>query len=75
VTLPETPAGSAGVARAWGWVAHLRTGGTTPWSQWQDPAPPAEQGGRYLPGAQQLELLRRLNLLGPPPAELAGRWV
>ena len=76
MTPPErrpTPAESAGVARAWGWVAHLRTGGTTPWSQWQDPAPPAEQAGRYLPGAQQLELLRRLNLVGPPPPGLAGR--
>ena len=69
----ESPAESAGVARAWGWVAHLRAGGTTPWSRWQEPAPPAEQRGRYLPGAQQLELLRRLNLVGPPTAELAGR--
>lgn len=73
MTPTESPAESAGVARAWGWVAHLRTGGTTPWAQWQEPAPPAEQSGRYLPGAQQLELLRRLNLVGPPPAELADR--
>jgi hypothetical protein len=64
---------SDGVARAWGWVHHLRSGGATPWSQWQDPAPPAEQAGRYLPGAQQLELLRRLNLAARPSAELAER--
>ena len=76
MTPPErrpAAAESAGVARAWGWVAHLRTGGTTPWSQWQQPAPPAAQSGRYLPGAQQLELLRRLNLVGPPAAGLADR--
>lgn len=67
------PAGSADEARAWGWVHHLRTGGVTPWSRWREPARPAEQAGRYLPGAQQLELLRRLNLAGSPSAELAGR--
>ena len=44
--------------RAWGWVAHLRDGGTTPWAAWTAPAEPA---GTDLPGAQQLELLRRLN--------------
>lgn len=48
--------------RAWGWVAHLRQGGTTPWTQWRTPADPS---GRVLPGAAQLELLRRLNLAGP----------
>lgn len=62
-----------GEARGWGWVAHLRGGGTTPWSGWQTPAPPAEQAGRYLPGAQQLELLRRLNLVRRPTAALAER--
>lgn len=58
--------------RAWGWVAHLRAGGTTPWSTWTGQA---ERGGRFLPGAQQLELLRRLNAAAaaPVPAELAGR--
>ena len=45
--------------RAWGWVAHLRDGGTTAWADWSTAA---ERGGRFLPGAQQLELLRRLNL-------------
>jgi hypothetical protein len=62
-----------GEARGWGWVAHLRDGGTTPWSAWQAPAPPAEQAGRYLPGAQQLELLRRLNLVRRPTPALTER--
>jgi hypothetical protein len=60
-----------GRARAWAWVAHLRAGGTTPWSAWAD-ADAADQG-RFLPGAQQLELLRRLNLAGRPPARLVDR--
>ena len=68
-----TSAEGAGVARAWGWVHHLRDGGTTTWSAWRDPAPPSGQAGRYLPGAQQLELLRRLNLAGRPTTELAER--
>lgn len=63
----------AGVARAWGWVAHLRAGGTTPWSTWADTAPATEQRGRYLPGAAQLELLRRLNLQGAPDPTLTER--
>ena len=62
---------------AWGWVAHLRDGGTTTWRDWRAAAPDAtragESRGRYLPGAQQLELLRRLNLVGRPTAELASR--
>jgi hypothetical protein len=47
--------------RAHGWVAHLRAGGTTPWLAWtgHDDAAPA---ARAVPGAQQLELLRRINL-------------
>jgi hypothetical protein len=60
-------------ARAWGWVAHLRDGGTTPWSAWGSLAGADEQSGRYLPGAQQLELLRRLNLRRLPSPELAER--
>jgi hypothetical protein len=60
-------------ARAWGWVAHLRDGGTTPWSAWGTLAGADEQSGRYLPGAQQLELLRRLNQLRLPSPELADR--
>jgi len=56
--------------RAWGWVAHLRDGGTTQWADWQQPG---ATGGRWLPGAQQLELLRRLNASGRPPTALAVR--
>ena len=60
-----------GAARATAWVAHLRAGGTTPWAAWtgttDGPAP------RVLPGAQQLELLRRLNEVGPVPQALAER--
>jgi hypothetical protein len=54
-------------------VAHLRDGGTTPWSAWGTLAGADEQSGRYLPGAQQLELLRRLNQLRLPSPELADR--
>lgn len=54
--------GAAGRDRAWGWVAHLREGGTTPWLRWTAPGTPT---ARVLPGAAQLELLRRLNLADP----------
>ena len=56
-------------SRAWGWVAHLRDGGTTPWGAWSGDA---EARGELVPGAQQLELLRRLNLAGAVPADLAA---
>ncbi len=56
--------------RAWGWVAHLRSGGTTPWRSWSAEAEPT---GLVVPGAQQLEVLRRLNLLGAPPPVLVER--
>lgn len=46
-------------SRAWGWVAALRAGATDPWHAW---AGEGEQSDPWLPGAQQLELLRRLNL-------------
>ncbi len=59
-----------GLRRAWGWVDHLREGGATPWAAW---AGEADSGGRYLPGAQQLELLRRLNAAGPTSPDLARR--
>ncbi len=51
-----------GTARAWGWVAHLREGGTTPWHAWTGDGVPT---ARFLPGGQQLELLRRLNIASP----------
>ena len=60
-------------ARAWGWVAHLRDGGTTPWASWSSAAGADDHFGRYLPGAQQLELLRRFNRVGLPSPELAER--
>lgn len=51
-------------ASAWGWVSHLREGGTAPWEDYRSRAPQpiaAEPFGERLPGAQQLELLRRIN--------------
>lgn len=67
-------AATQGVRRAWGWVAALRAGEVTPWTEWQAAAEPA---GVALPGAQQLELLRRLNVAAGPatgvPPALAER--
>lgn len=60
----------AGVARAWGWVDHLTHGGVTPWAEWSGTAPVPE---RPLPGAQHLEVLRRLNELGAPDPDRAER--
>lgn len=65
-----TSAGTPGERRAWGWVTSLREGGTTPWAAWTGEA---EARGRVLPGAQQLELLRRLNAAGRPGPELVRR--
>lgn len=61
---------SSGERRAWGWVTSLLAGGTEPWHDWGEEG---HQGGRALPGAQQLELLRRLNLTGQPGPVLAQR--
>lgn len=66
------PTPDTGPARAAAWVAHLRAGGTTPWAGWTG----TTEGGpapRFLPGAQQLELLRRLNATGPVPEPLVER--
>ncbi|RYB94126.1 hypothetical protein EUA93_07080 [Nocardioides oleivorans] len=63
-------------ARAHGWVAHLREGGTTPWLAWSGgPSAPGAPTSRTLPGAQQLELLRRVNVAsaGATTAVLADR--
>ncbi len=60
-----------GRARARAWVAHLRAGGATPWHDWI--ATDAADHGRFLPGAQQLELLRRLNAAGRPSPALVER--
>ncbi|HEX5861203.1 MAG TPA: hypothetical protein VFY58_05135, partial [Nocardioides sp.] len=56
--------------RAWGWVQHLRDGGTTAWADWTGTAEP---GGGVVPGAQQLELLRLLNRAGDPTPRLVER--
>jgi hypothetical protein len=55
-----TAARTADQRRAWAWVDHLRGGGTTPWGQFTDEG---EARGSLLPGAIQLEVLRRLNLM------------
>ncbi len=58
--------------RAWGWAAALREGATTPWRDWPaDGSGEGEALGDDLPGAQQLALLRRLNVA----ADAAGRRV
>jgi hypothetical protein len=64
------PLSAGGEQRAWGWVRHLLEGRTTPWQEWNGSG---ESQGLYLPGAQQLELLRRLNLAGRPSPSLATR--
>lgn len=68
--MSRVPASEGGTARAWGWLAHLREGGTTPWDVWTGDGVPT---ARVLPGAQQLELLRRLNLAGPSDPFGSGR--
>lgn len=66
------------------WVEHLRRGGSEPWTTWRDraadraadlAAPAATPAGPAgpVPGAQQLELLRRLNAAGTPSVDLAER--
>lgn len=45
--------------RAWGWLAALADGSTTPWSDW---AGEAEASLPFFPAAQQLEAVRRVNL-------------
>lgn len=50
---------------AWSWVEHVRTGGTTPWLRWAEADPDADHSvdalpERRLPGAAQLEVVRRL---------------
>jgi len=63
-------------AAAWLWVDHLRGGGTTPWAAWLASTADADdprRGDRLLPGAQQLELVRRLNEAGRPSPELVQR--
>jgi hypothetical protein len=69
MTPPEPPPTGPESDRqlAWGWVEHLRSGGSTSWQSWQSSAgrPGAVPAGRKdpgtpLPGAAQLELVRLL---------------
>jgi hypothetical protein len=57
-------------SRAHAWVAHLRQGGTTPWLAWSGETSAAPT--RALPGAQQLELLRRINVALESSAQPRG---
>ncbi len=65
-------------ARAAAWRDHLRGGGTTPWIEFtgsnsaRGSANPGDPDD-LLPGAQQLEFLRRVNLAGPPTLPLVHR--
>lgn len=66
------PAVTTSEGRSRSWVAHLRAGGTTPWLSYAGDEPtPSDRG--LVPGAQQLELLRRLNEAGRPSPALADR--
>ncbi|WP_426243215.1 hypothetical protein [Nocardioides sp. LHG3406-4] len=70
--VPGVP--TPGLDRAWGWVEHLRAGGTTGWRDWTGTTTTPSPGpGRAVPGAQQLELLRRVNEVARPTPALAGR--
>lgn len=80
---------SNGAGQARRWVEHLRQGGTTPWLAFRDrpedpdASPEANSGASAgtagavgstgIPGAIQLEVLRRLNAWGTPPAGVAER--
>ncbi len=67
------PTASEGSGRAHAWVAHLRRGGTTPWLAWSDEAVTGELPAGPLPGAQQLELLRRINLAAGSSSRSSAR--
>jgi hypothetical protein len=55
------------------WAAHLRAGGTTPWSAWvEKPTGSGTAPVRPLPDAIHLELVRQINLAGPDSPDLAG---
>jgi hypothetical protein len=72
VGAPAEDGAPEGGAVARSWVEHLRAGGTTPWPRWVrdagvEPARPTKVAAAGVPGAAQLELLRRLNTIGPLP--------
>lgn len=57
------------------WAAHLRAGGTTPWSAWVPPAEDALRDVpviRPVPDAIHLELVRRINLAAGAHGGSAG---
>jgi hypothetical protein len=45
---------------AWSWTQHLRRGGSTPWRDWPSDVEASVPAGWVVPGAAQLELVRRL---------------
>lgn len=55
----------------WSWVEHVRSRGTTPWAQWASIGRPVDAvPDRPVPGAAQLEVVRRLaerNAAGEGP--------
>jgi hypothetical protein len=78
-TRAQTTSGPSYEQTVSAWAAHLRAGGTTPWSAWRSTAD-AELRDlpvfRPVPDAIHLELVRRINLAaghGGSPAGLADR--
>ncbi len=56
--------------RSGSWAAHLVAGGTRAWHEYAEQSSVGRDGWHGpVPGAQNLELLRRLNLRGRPSAE------
>ncbi|TYL52047.1 hypothetical protein FXB39_06495 [Nocardioides sp. BGMRC 2183] len=79
----HSPTGSAhhGGGLATGWVEELAAGSVTTWTRWQQAHPSGAAsasgagpvvGPQYLPGAQQLELLRRLNEVAAATGRTVG---
>jgi hypothetical protein len=62
VTSVTDPTGTGFEPAAWAWVDHLRHGGSTPWLAWVGSDHPAVRAAaaRVLPGAAQLEVVRRM---------------
>jgi len=59
-------------AAAWSWVDHLSHGGTTPWTAWRPPPGEAPKPrDTPLPGAAQLEFVRRCALAAPSASDLS----
>ena len=66
------PPGAPDPGLAWGWVAALRAGSTVPWARWRESGATAPATARDLPSAQQLELVRRINLADAAAPTRAG---